>query len=583
MDSDAMESYNLLVIGGGINGTAIAAAAAARGLSVLLAEKGDLGGGTSAASSKLIHGGLRYLQYGEIGLVREALHDREALLRRRPHLVRPIELLIPVRAGGPVPPWKLELGLTLYDRLAGASRRPRHRRLSRAETLEREPDLEPAGLVGGFVYPDAQVLFPERLCIELAREAAEAGAVIRTHTEVVGLRREGARVVGAWLQDDRRQATGDRRQATDDRRQTTGKEAAVPIGLSPVACRLSPEDCEAISARLIVNAAGPWVDAVRRLTGEPLTPLLGCTKGSHLVMRWPTRGPRGPLYATARSDGRPFFILPWREMLLVGTTDIPYHGDPAEVLTDSAEVEYLLEEAAALFPRAPLMEEAVLYTYAGLRPLPARKGVPGRDPADRITRRHRVVDHAADGVPGLWSIVGGKLTTHRTLAEQVVDRAIAVLLGKPFHQRGGGRRSTAGGELDLAALSHSVAEAAADLPLEAAQIEHLVRLYGPRAREVVERVRRNPVLGERICAQNPDVAAQIEMAVEQEWALTLADLLLRRTGIGTSPCLGLDCAERAAAWMGRAAGWSDTRRTGEIAAYRQLVRRRYRAGLRTGG
>src|SRR5947209_818468 len=158
-----MDTYDLLVIGGGINGTAIAADAAARGLSVLLVEKIDLGSGTSAASSKLIHGGLRYLQYGEVGLVRESLRDREALLQKRPHLVRPIELLIPVRSGDSMPPWKLEVGLFLYDRLAGASRLPRHRRLSRKETLQREPDLEAAGLIGGVVYPDAQGVYPEGL------------------------------------------------------------------------------------------------------------------------------------------------------------------------------------------------------------------------------------------------------------------------------------------------------------------------------------------------------------------------------------------------------------------------------------
>src|SRR5436305_1528416 len=163
-----MHTFDLLVIGGGINGTAIAAGAAARGLAVLLVEKADLGSGTSAASSKLIHGGLRYLQYGELGLVRESLRDRELLLRRRPHLVRPIELLIPVRAGDRVPSWKLETGLVLYDRLAGASQLPPHRRLSREETLEWEPHLEASGLRGGFVYPDAQVVFPERLCVELA-------------------------------------------------------------------------------------------------------------------------------------------------------------------------------------------------------------------------------------------------------------------------------------------------------------------------------------------------------------------------------------------------------------------------------
>lgn len=564
-----MDTYDLLIIGGGINGTAIAADAAARGLSVLLVEKNDLGSGTSAASSKLIHGGLRYLQYGEVGLVREALRDRELLLRNRPHLVRPIELLIPVRAGGPVPPWKLELGLMLYDRLAGASGLPRHRRLSRQETLEREPDLEPAGLLGGFVYPDAQALFPERLCIELAREAAGARAVIRTRTEVVGLCCDGARVVGAWLRGASRPGTREARGSA------VGSERPQGTATGAHALRLPSNDCEAVSARLVVNAAGPWVDAVRRLLGIERRPLLGCTKGSHLVMRPPAQGPRGPVYATARSDGRPFFVLPWREMLLIGTTDIHYKGDPAAVRADPAEVAYLLAETAALFPRAPLSEDTVLYTYAGLRPLPA-----SRDPAARITRRHRVVDHASDGAPGLWSIVGGKLTTHRTLAEQVVDRAIRALRRKALpHHAHGARCSAAPGELDLAALRRS----AAGLPLEADQLEYLVRLYGPRAEEVVEKVRRNPASGERICPQNPDVAAQVEVAVEQEWAVTLADLLLRRTGIGSSPCQGLDCAERAAAWMGQAAGWSDARRVEEIDAYRQLIRQRFRGGLRTDG
>jgi glycerol-3-phosphate dehydrogenase len=531
-----MESYDLLIIGGGINGTAIAADAAARGLSVLLVEKGDLGSGTSSASSKLIHGGLRYLQYGELGLVREALHDRELLLRRRPHLVRPIELLIPMYAGGPVPAWKLKAGLLLYDRLAGKSRLPRHRRLSREESLRREPDLEPRGLQGGSVYPDAQVVYPERLCLELALEAARHGAVVRTYTTVVGLLRQGCRVVGARLQSD------------------TG----------------APE----VSAPLTINAAGPWVDAVRRLVSESVTPLLGSTRGTHLVLPLLFHGPRSFLYANAKSDGRPFFILPWREMLLVGTTDIPDREDPDAVTAEPREVSYLLAELGLLFPQANVSSEQVLYTYTGLRPLPSSQA-----PAAKITRRHQIVDHAAEGFPGLWSIVGGKLTTHRSLAEQAVGRALAWLC------RGWVRSPTAtwrGGDADgwdLSALRRSISAAAADLPLSAAQVEHLVGLYGCTAGEVIERVRQDRSLGEPICLHNPDVAAQVDVAVEREWAVHLADLLLRRTGIGTSPCLGLDCAERAAALMARAAGWDEARRAREVVEYRRLVEQRYRRGL----
>ena len=541
-----MQSFDLLVIGGGINGAAIAAGAAARGLSVLLVEKEDLGSGTSAASSKLIHGGLRYLQHGEIGLVRESLRDRELLLRQRPHLVRPIELLIPVRADDPIPSWKLEAGLFLYDRLAGNSQLARHRRLTREETLRREPHLNPTGLRGGFVYPDAQVVYPERLCVELAREAAEAGAVVRTHTEVAGFRREGARVVGAWLR-------------------SAGAGCPAP----------GTEDGEPVSARLTINAAGPWVDAVRRLLGDPFAPLLGGTKGSHLVLRRPAAGPSGPLYAGARSDGRPFFILPWREMLLIGTTDMRYQGDPAEAATHSFEVDYLLTETGELFPSAHLGEDEILYTYTGVRPLPA-----SRDAEGRITRRHQIVNHALDGIDGLWSIVGGKLTTHRTLAEVTVDRAIRRLPWQRTERRG--RVQTAAPEtlaVDLAALRRLAASAAGGLGLEAEQIEHLVGLYGPRAPALLERVRRDPSLGERICLRNPDIVAQVEEAVQSEWAVTLVDLLLRRTGVGTSPCRGLDCVERAAQFMGRAAGWDETRRALEVRRYRECIVRRFSSGL----
>jgi glycerol-3-phosphate dehydrogenase len=565
----SMNTFDLLVIGGGINGTAIAAAAAARGLSVLLVEKDDLGSGTSAASSKLIHGGLRYLQYGEVGLVRESLRDRERLLRERPHLVRPLELLIPVRDGDPIPPWKLEAGLFLYDRLAGASQLPRHRRLTRAAALEREPQLEPAGLQGGFIYPDAQIVYPERLCVELAREAADASAVIRTHVEVVGFRRDGARVVGAVLRG------ADARRHQQNRESTVGDSAG---GSTPPP---ASDDGETVAARLVVNAAGPWVDAVRSLLPEPRAPLLGGTKGSHLVLQRPIAGPCGALYAEARSDGRPFFILPWREMLLIGTTDMRYEGDPGAVAVEPSEIAYLLAETQALFPGAHLGEDEILYTYTGVRPLPASR-TQRRTSAGvaRITRRHLVVDHSRDGAPGLWSIVGGKLTTHRTLAKQTVGRAVLWLARQQAAGAGEPRQPPSeGSSWDLAALRETVGAAAEGLGLDRAQIAHMVGLYGPRAPAVLARVRADRRLGVRICPRNPDVAAQVEEAVEREWAATLGDLLLRRTGIGTSPCLGLDCVEQAARLMGRAAGWDEARQVREVGDYRRFIERCRRAGL----
>ena len=250
-----------------------------------------------------------------------------------------------------------------------------------------------------------------------------------------------------------------------------------------------------------------------------------------------------------------------------------YRGDPSAAAVEASEIQYLLRETAALFPSAQLTEDEIIYTYTGVRPLPASRGA-----AARITRRHQVVDHAAEGAPGFWSIVGGKLTTHPTLAAQVADRAIRWLGGPADKAESRPRPAVVGSERpDLDSIRRSANAQAAGLNLEPEQIEHLVGLYGPRAMAVLDRAGRVGGMRERICPRNPDIAAQVEEAVEREWAVTLADLLLRRTGIGTSPCLGLDCAVRAARLMGQAAGWDETRQAQEIGDYRALVKRRSRS------
>lgn len=379
-----MSNYDLLVIGGGINGLGIAADAAARGLSVLLVDKGDFGGATTAASSRLIHGGLRYLQYGELSLVRESLHERGLLLRQRPHLVRPIQLLIPAFTGIGLPSWQLHAGLKLYDLLARDSAFPLSRYLSRTEVQRLEPGLSARGLRNGFLYADGQIEFPERLCVELMRETVQAGGEALNYTRVAALRQQGSRITGARLRDE-----------------WTGREWDV-------------------DATLTLNAAGPWVDAVNHLLPSPPPRLIGGTWGTHVVLPLRPGGPRGHLYATAQRDGRPFFILPWDGRLLVGTTDVPFEGDPDRLTVQAWEVEYLLTEINRLFPAAAYTEADVQFTTIGIRPLPASHR-PG-SAAGAITRRHFLVDHGQrEGLPGLASVVGGKLTTYRSLAEEVVD------------------------------------------------------------------------------------------------------------------------------------------------------------------
>lgn len=483
-----MSRCELLIIGGGINGLGIAAAAAARGLPVLLVEKGDFGGGTTSASSRLIHGGLRYLQYGELGLVRESLRERGILARQRPHLVRPIQLLIPSFRGLPPPAWKVGAGLALYDLLARDPLFARTRRLSREEVRRLEPGLQEKGLGGGFLYPDAQVSFPERLCVELMRETLAAGGEVRNHTRVVALREEGRRVRGALLRDE-----------------LTGKEWEIEAGLT-------------------LNAAGPWVDGVNRLLPHPPPPLIGGTWGTHLVLPLREGGPRGHLYATARKDGRPFFILPWDGRLLVGTTDVRFEGNPDDLRVQEWEVEYLLAETNALFPGCRYTEADVQFTTIGVRPLPRSDRAAGA-----ITRRHFLVDHGArHGIRGLASIVGGKLTTFRSLAEEAVKWIVECQMSNVKCQMGDLRDA---GDEEVPSLEELEAEArggAAGLDLAADVADRLVRVYGGYYREVLALAAGRPALRRPLAPGCPALAAEVVHAVEHERARTVEDILLRR-------------------------------------------------------
>jgi glycerol-3-phosphate dehydrogenase len=478
--------YDLLVIGGGINGLGIAADASARGLSLLVVDKGDFGGGTTSASSRLIHGGLRYLQYGELSLVRESLRERGLLARQRPHLVRPIQLLIPSFRGLPPPRWKVGAGLALYGVLAHDPLFPPPRALAPEAVAQREPGLIREGLHGGFIYPDAQIEFPERLCVELMRETTAAGGEARSYTRVTALRCEENRITGAALRDE-----------------ITGREWEV-------------------EARLTINAAGPWVDAVTRFLPRPPARLVGGTWGTHLVLPTRPEGPRGPLYAPAKKDGRPFFLLPWNGRLLVGTTDVPFEGDPDTLRIQEWEVEYLLAETNRLFPHCRYTEANVEFTTVGIRPLPA-----SRRAAAAITRRHFLVDHAQDGVQGLGSIVGGKLTTYRSLAEEAVDWAVRTLRGAAAPSGPCPTRRIPGMH-PPEELERRIAAALGELGLDLSLAARLCRIYGPRYHEVLARVARQPELGEPLLPGSPALKAEVAHAVEDEAARTAEDVIARR-------------------------------------------------------
>lgn len=371
-------THDVLIIGAGINGAGIARDAAMRGLKVLLIDKGELGGGTTSASTRLIHGGLRYLEHFEFGLVYESLREREVLLRIAPHLVRPLPITIPIYKHGKRGRLTIRAGMILYDLLSWSKSLPRHRMLSRAQTLERWPGLNPEGLAGSALYYDAQVEFPERLVVENVMSAREFGAEVLTHTRVTGFDVEEGTVSGVkFISED-----GDEQFA----------EAAV-----------------------VINAAGPWIDQVLDRVPVESPKLIGGTKGSHIVVAPFLTAPSNAIYLEARSDGRPIFIIPWNKLYLIGTTDVRFEGNPDEVRCEQWEIDYLLAETNLALPNAGLTPDNILYTYSGVRPLP----VTGDKDEQNITRRHFIREHPR--LPNLLSIVGGKLTTYRSLAEECVD------------------------------------------------------------------------------------------------------------------------------------------------------------------
>ncbi len=299
------------MIGAGINGAAVAREAALSGINVLLIERGDVAAGTSSASSRLIHGGLRYLEHAEISLVRESLNERERLLRTAPHLVVPLELYIPVYRRTRRKRWQIAVGLTLYDWLSADRSLPGHTMLSRADLLERLPGLNPVDLTGGASYYDAQARYPERLVVENVRDAVANGATLKTYTRVTRIRVASGCVTG-------------------------------------VEWRTARGESGAASAPLVVNAAGPWVDDV--LGPIKHTRLIGGTKGSHLIAPLFPGAPRAGVYVEAGSDSRPLFILPWNDLLLVGTTDERFEGDAGAAAIDDNEFAYLVRETERVFP-----------------------------------------------------------------------------------------------------------------------------------------------------------------------------------------------------------------------------------------
>jgi glycerol-3-phosphate dehydrogenase len=490
-ESSSKPLYDLAVIGGGIIGAWVANDAAQRGLKVALFEQGDLAGGTSSRTSKLIHGGLRYLEQFAFRLVSESARERAVWLRIAPHLVKPLPFLLPMyrhdrrhaehRTGRPA--WMIRLGMTLYDALSFYRNVEPYRMLSAAEACRLEPVLQGMEMTGAAHFFDAQ-MDDARACLEVALSARVAGAHIETYARVDGLIRRNGLVSG------------------------------VRVGTRE------------IPSRVVVNAAGPWLDRVSAMGdgNEPrMRHRVRLTRGAHLVMR-PLLHEHALVLSAAR-DGRIFFVIPWRGYTLIGTTDLDYAGDPAAVTCSDEERRYLLEETQRALPSAGISEADVVAEFAGVRPLVFEAG----QPASAVGREDLITEDAN----GVIAIAGGKFTTGRAVAERVIARVAGRLNRGDLPSCRTASTPLIGGHPVPDDERRAWRVRAHSLGLDNAQFETLVGMYGSRFGALLELITERGA--DRLHSELPWVIAQVDLAVKQELALTVEDVLRRRLPIALGP------------------------------------------------
>jgi glycerol-3-phosphate dehydrogenase len=500
------QHFHVIVIGGGINGVAVARECARAGKRTLLVEQNDLASGVTSRSTRIIHGGLRYLEHGEISLVRESVRERERLLRERSHLVHPVQFLFLLNEKSTRSAMKVRAGLWMYQRFA--ERRAAAPSEIELKRVQRALDAGHQWLL--LNYEDAQCEFPERLVAEWATEAADAGAVIRNHCEVLAVNVGAGRARGVLLRD-----------------------------------RITKRD-ERVNAGWIINCTGPWADRIcQRSTIRTGKPMIGGVRGSHLVLPRFSGAPTASLYTEA-ADGRPVFVLPWNEQLLVGTTEVADSGDPGKTSPSAEEIEYLLRTVSQLFPKAKFSAHDIKYAFAGVRPLPNTSS----DKPSSVTRRHFLHDHSDEGAARLISVIGGKLTTASSLARECA-RKIGLAVEEP--------KSVAigpGTSLDPM-LDQEVLDIARAGSVSEETARGMMEWHGKRAMDMARMALVSAELRAPICPHTSHIVAEVVEAYRKEFAMTLGDALLRRVPVALGACWSESCSREAALRIGAVMGWNE--------------------------
>ena len=495
--------FDVAVIGGGINGVAIARECVRGGRHTLLVEQSDFASGTTSRATRIIHGGLRYLEHGEVDLVRESLRERAHLAAENPHLVRPLEFLLPIGPGSRRSPLEIRAGLWMYRRMGGRFAE------ERLGTSNLDGLLASAQRWSVFRYEDAKCEFPERLVADWLAEACTQGLEARNYTQALDVRIVGGSVRGLRIRD-----------------LLSGVESEVEVPW-------------------ILNASGPWVDRVCHAAGLTRTrTLVGGVRGTHVVLPRFSGAPEAAVYGEA-SDGRPIFLVPWNGQILLGTTEVPDGNDPSRVQPSEREIEYLFAWLHRFFPGARVGRDDMAYAYAGVRPLPF---APGSAPA-QITRRHILHDHAPEGARGMISIVGGKLTTAASLAREVA-RATGLRVSEP---RGIAYvPAVAEGMVDRWMVE--IAQQS-EQPLD--RVKALVDWHGPAAMRIAQLAASDERLRAPLCDGTPHMVAEAVHALRHEHAVHLADVLLRRVPVALSGWWTREATREAAQRIGAALEWSE--------------------------
>jgi glycerol-3-phosphate dehydrogenase len=510
------EHFHVIVIGGGINGVAIARECARAGRRTLLLEQRDFAAGTTSRSTRIIHGGLRYLEHGDLGQVRESLREREWLLRRYPHLVHPLQFLLALDGKSHRSALAVRTGLWLYRRMGSAGLGVDK---GRAEQNKLERLLDRGRRFSVFGFDDAQCEFPERLVAEWLVEAIDAGAVARNHTQVLTVEIHNRRATGALLRD-----------------LMSGKE-------------------ERVGATWIINATGPWADDICQSSGiQTGNPMVGGVRGSHIVLPRFAGAPEAAVYSEA-VDGRPIFVIPWNEQVLVGTTEVMDQSDPGQVQPSVDEIEYLLRSLLHLFPQMKVSQNDIHYAFAGVRPLPFS---PSKNPS-AVSRKHYLHDHTADGAAQMISVIGGKLTTAGSLARECAAK-IGLKITPPT--------LAVASESSLDPMLNQWAlETAEAGGISADAALGIVDWYGKRAVALARRARDSAEMRTPLCSHSNHIVAEAVDAFTNECACSLADVLLRRVPVAMGACWSSSCSREAATRVGAVMEWSTERTALELEAF----------------